>query len=133
MDNIIGMTKTNKINKKILIVEDDKDFLFILQKRFSSEGLSVITAKDGEEGLSMAEEEKPDLILLDILLPKMDGIAMANKLKESNNNTPIIFLTNVKDVGYTNESIKSGEWEYLIKSDLHIDDIVAKVKSKLGL
>jgi DNA-binding response OmpR family regulator len=127
------MTKTNKINKKILIVEDDKDFLFILQKRFSSEGLSVITAKDGEEGLSMAEEEKPDLILLDILLPKMDGIAMANKLKESNNNTPIIFLTNVKDVGYTNESIKSGEWEYLIKSDLHIDDIVAKVKSKLGL
>ena len=65
----------------ILIVEDDKSFLWILRQGFEAEGFSVVFAQDGEEALEMAVSEKPDLILLDILLPKMDGITMAKKLK----------------------------------------------------
>ena len=122
------MTKT--INKKILIVEDDKDFLAILQKKFATEGFSVVVAENGEEAIEIAEREKPDLILSDVLMPKMDGVTMGKKIRESNKNIAIILLTNLKDDDYTE---KSNEFDYLIKSELRIDDIVAKSKIKLGL
>ena len=86
------------INKKILIVEDDKSFLWILKQSFASEGFTVLVAEDGEAGLDLAEREKPDLILLDILMPKMDGITLSKKLKQLNSGIPIMFLTNLKDV-----------------------------------
>lgn len=117
-----------KLNKKILIVEDDENFLSILEKVFSSEGFSVITAKDGESGVSAAEKEKPDLIISDVLLPRLDGPAMAKKIRELKILAPIMFLTNVADGERDN-----AEFDYLIKSEMHIDDIVAKVKEKLGL
>ena len=123
-----------KINKKILIVEDDKSFLWILRQSFDNEGFSVVFAQDGEEGLKMAVEEKPDLILLDILLPKMDGITMAKKLKEKGVNSQIIFLTNLKDEEHISEAVEIvKETDYIIKSDLHIDQIVARVKERLGI
>lgn len=122
-----------KINKKILIVEDDKDFLSILQIKFDSEGFSVVTAENGEEGVSVAEKEKPDLVLSDVLMPRMDGLEMAKKIKESAPNVLIIFLTNLKDIDYTKNVEKSGEFDYLVKSDLGINDIVDKVKIRLGL
>ena len=118
-----------KINKKILIVEDDKDFLAILQKKFTVAGFSVVLAENGEEAIDIAEREKPDLILSDDLMPKMDGMAMAKKIRETNKNIPIMFLTNLKDDNVD----KSNEFEYLIKSELRIDDIVTKSKIKLGL
>ena len=129
----------NKINiprgaqAKILIVEDDEDFLSILKIKFTAEGFSVVTAKDGEEGIRVAEKEKPDLIFTDVLMPKMGGIEMAKKIKESNENALIIFLTNMKDSDDTSEVKKSGDFDYLIKSDLRINDIVEKAKIKLGL
>ena len=127
------MPEQNKINKKILIVEDDKDFLSILQIKFTAEGFSVVTAQDGEEGIRVAEKEKPDLIFSDVLLPKMDGLEMVKKIKESNNNTSIIFLTNIKDSEHMENARKLGDFDYLIKSDLRINDIVDKAKIKLGI
>ena len=117
------------INKKILIVEDDKDFLAILQKKFTIEGFSIVTAENGEEAVEIAEKEIPDLILSDVLMPKMDGVVMAKKIREFNKNVPIILLTNLKDADYD----KSNGFDYLIKSELHIDEIVTKSKIKLGL
>ena len=122
-----------KIDKKILIVEDDKDFLSILQIKFTSEGFSVVTAENGEEGVNVAEKEKPDLILADVLLPQMNGIEMAKKIKESGSSAIIIFLTNIKDSEHTDGVKELGSFDYLIKSDLSINDIVKKVKTKLGL
>ena len=122
-----------KVNKKILIVEVDEDFISILETKFSADGFSVITAKDGEDGQSKAETEKPDLILSDVLLPKLDGVAMAEKLREAKINIPIIFLTNIKDSNYTEALKKIGNQDYLIKSDLRISDVVEKVKRKLGI
>lgn len=120
-----------KIRKKILIVEDDKDFLSILKIKFESEGFSVITAKDGQEGVSLAEKENPDLILSDVLMTGMDGIEMAKRIQNSNKNAIIIFLTNLKDVSYVKEIDNSPNFVYLVKSDLRISDIVEKVKEKL--
>lgn len=119
------MTNTNK---KILIIEDEEIFLSILQKVFSSEGFSVLTAKDGKEGVSIAEKEKPDLIISDILMPRMDGLAMAKKMRELKISAPIIFLTNIE-----NQEQNAKKFDYFIKSELHIDEIVAKVKKKLNV
>ena len=123
----------NKTNKKILIVEDDEDFLYILQKKFTMEGFSIVSANDGEDGIIAAEKEKPNLILSDILMPKMDGITMAKKIREVNASVPIILLSNIKDVDYTKGAQKSGQFDFLIKSDTRINEIVEKVKAKLGL
>ncbi len=121
-----------KANKKILIVEDDEDFLFILQKKFTVEGFSIVIAKDGQEGISVAEKEKPDLIFSDILMPKVDGVTMAKKIREFNADVPIIFLTNTTDVDKT-KTPESDKFEYIIKSNTQIDDIIAKAKATLGL
>jgi len=120
------------INKKILIVEDDQNFLWILKQGFVGEGFSMFFAEDGEQGLEMAIKERPDLILLDILMPKMDGIAMAKKLKEKGVKSQIIFLSNLKGKLPVAEEIVK-ESDYIIKSDLHVDQIIARVKEKLGI
>lgn len=124
----------SQINKKVLIVEDDKDFLWILKQNFGNKNLSVLYATDGEEGLAMSEKEKPDLIIIDILLPKMDGITMAKKIKEKGIKSQIIFLTNLMDPEHISKALEAaGEVDYFVKADTHIDTIVSRVKSKLGI
>ncbi len=121
-----------KINKKILIAEDDRSLLSTLQEELTDEGFSVVTALDGEEGLIVAKKEKPDLLLIDIKMPKIDGITMARKLKEAGINVPIIFLTNFDDLQHISEAIEISKSDYLVKSDWKLKDIVKKVKEKLG-
>ncbi len=121
-----------KLNKKILIAEDDRSLLSALQETFTNEGFSVVTALDGEEGLTMAEKEKPDLLLLDIRMPKMDGITLARKLKEAGTKAPIIFLTNLDDLKHISDAIEVSQADYLIKSDWKLEDVVKKVKERLG-
>jgi len=118
-------------SKKILIVDDSKNYLFILSQTFTEEGFSVVTAENGEEGLEAVKNEKPDLILLDIEMPKMDGITMSRKLKELNIHVPIIFLTNMSDVGHISDATETAA-DYMIKSDVNIKDIVSRVKDRLS-
>lgn len=122
-----------KLDKKILIAEDDKDLLSLLKDSFEAEGFSVLTAQDGEQGYAAAKSEKPDFLLLDILMPKIDGIEMAKKLKDENFKFPIIFLTNFGDTSHISSAIQIGESDYIIKSDMRIEDIVTRVKTRLGL
>jgi len=120
--------------KKVLIVEDDKDFLSILKQSFSDQPFSVIYAQDGEEGLVMAEKEKPDLILIDILMPKTNGIDMVRKLKEKGIKTQMIFLTNLKDEYHISQVMDvTGGTDYIIKSDVSIGTIIDRIKSKLNV
>jgi len=121
-----------KASKKILIVEDDKDFASILKMKFESEGFCVVLAKDGQEGIDMADSEKPDLIFSDMLLPRVNGIDMAKTIREAKNKAEIIFLTNLEGASYAKESGQSEKFEYLIKSDVRISDIVSKAKEKLA-
>lgn len=122
------------IMKKVLIVEDNKDFLWILKESFNKQPISLVFAEDGEEGLVAAEKEKPDLILTDILMPKLNGIEMAQKLKEKGIMHKMIFLTNLKDEEHISQviDITSGT-DYIVKDDVKIETIISRVKNKLGL
>ena len=122
-----------KINKKILIMEDDKSYLWILRQGFESAGFSVVFAQDGEDGLKMIAEEKPDLVMLDIIMPKMDGIEVARQMKEGGINIPKMFLTNMSDADHMSRAIETKPSDYIIKSDVPVDQIVARVKDKLGV
>ena len=118
--------------KKVWIVEDDKDFLWLLRQNFDNQGIIVMYALSGEEGLVVAEKEKPDLIVVDILLPGMDGISMAKKIKAKGIVSEIIFLTNLKDPAHISEAIGTvGGTDYIVKADMHLDAIVQRVKDRL--
>ena len=122
-----------KTAKKILIIEDDPNFVSILKEKFVSEGFSTFTAQDGKEGLHVSEKEKPDLIISDVLLPMLNGIDMIKQIKEKNSDMPVILLTNVKDPGYSDAIKKMKKTDYLIKSDTRLDDIVKIAKKRLKL
>lgn len=121
--------------KRILITEDHVPTANALADTFTSEGFTVLKARDGEEGLGVALKERPDLILLDLKMPKMDGIAMLKKLRdeESIKNIPVIVLTNSIHVEKIAVALKGGVYDYLIKSDWTLEAIVKKVKEKFGL
>ena len=120
--------------RKILIVEDSKDFLWFLRQSFENQGLDVFYAEDGEKGLEETKKQNPDLILIDIQLPKMSGIEMAKKIKEEGLNPKMIFLTNMNDPIHISEALEAaGESDYIVKVDVNIDSVVHRVKDKLGI
>lgn len=127
------MNKNEDAVKKILIVEDDKDYFFILKESFEREGIAVVGAQNGEEGLALIEKEKPDLILLDIMMPVMDGLQVAQKMKENNITTPVIFLTHLTDADSISKALEIIPSDYIIKSDMPVDKIIAETKKKLGI
>jgi DNA-binding response OmpR family regulator len=121
--------------KKILIVEDDAILTSILTDHLTKEGFEVMKAKNGEEALASAFLNKPDLILLDILLPKVDGFAMLKELRKDKwgEHVPVIILTNLNslaDISKASEYM-DGFQGYLIKSDWKIEDVIAKVRETL--
>jgi len=117
--------------KKILIVEDEPALLRVLSDKFTNEGFSVLEAKNGLTGLKVALEEKPEVILLDILMPELDGMEMMRRLRESNTygkTVPIVILTNLDaDEKITWAVAKDEPAYYLIKSNVDMDEIVGKV------
>lgn len=124
-------------NKKtILIAEDEDVMLRALSKKFTSECFNVLEAKDGEEALSIALDKKPDLIILDIIMPKMDGIDVMKKIRGSRrwgSEVPIIMLTNLSDADSVSEVAKFGVYDFLVKTDWRLDDMVGLVRNKLNL
>ncbi|MFC1612254.1 PleD family two-component system response regulator [Patescibacteria group bacterium] len=119
--------------KTILIIEDEAPVVRILREKFKSEGFRVLEAKNGIDGFKKAKTEKPDLILLDIILPKMDGIAMLQKLRKDawGKNVKVIILTNLSDGDELAEAIEHKVHDYLVKADWKLEEIVKKVKEKL--
>ena len=117
-------------NKRILIVEDEKAVATILNRKLSKEGFDIILATDGKEGLKKALSEKPDLILLDIVLPIMDGLTMLKKLRQNSKgkNIPVIILTNLTtDPERLTNAGKYGTADYLVKANWSINDLTQKV------
>jgi DNA-binding response OmpR family regulator len=119
--------------KTILIVEDEDPIRKALQEKLAREGFRVITASEGKQGLDTALTEKPDIILLDIVMPIMDGLSMLEKLRkdEWGKDVPVIMLTNLSDSDKIAQSTEKGVYDYLVKSDWKIEDVVTKVKEKL--
>lgn len=120
--------------KKILIIEDERTLLQALEQKFQSEGYDVISAKNGEEGLDVALSHHPDLILLDIVMPKMDGLSMLEKLRDDEwgKTAQVIMLSNLSDAEKVESATKYDVHDYLVKSDWKIQDVLKKVKEKLG-
>ena len=121
--------------KKILIVEDESDTMRVLFDKLKQKEVEIIEAKNGAEGLEIALKTKPDLILLDIVMPIMDGLTMLKKIKTDPavKNIPVIILTNYGDAEKIAEAIEIGACGYLIKVDLKIDDLMEKVNEALSL
>ncbi len=120
---------------KILIVEDEADLRDALKTALEYENFSVLIAEDGELGLSTALSEKPDLILLDITMPKMDGIQVLKALRADDwgKEVKVIVMTALDDLGKIAEVVEAGGDEYVVKTDVTLESIVAQVKEKLGL
>jgi DNA-binding response OmpR family regulator len=120
--------------KKILFIEDEsalqKTFRDILEK----EGYQMISALDGESGLRLAKSEKPDLILLDLILPRKDGFEVLKELKEdeTTKGIPVIVLTNLEDIQSIEKAIELGATTYLVKAQYSLEEVIQKVKKALG-
>lgn len=120
---------------RILIVEDDSLLLRMYQKKLEKDGYEVITAVDGEAGVQSASENKPDMILLDILLPKKSGFEVLEELKSDNEtkDIPVVILSNLGNSEADIErGLELGAVAYLIKSQVVPSDVVAKVKEVLS-
>lgn len=121
------------MNKKILIIEDEEMILSVLRKKLIENGFDVISAVDGEIGLSKALSDHPDLILLDIVLPKIDGITLLEKYNQEmkNGKVPIIILSNLDSAEKIEESKLKGVHDYLVKTNWSLDDVAKKIKETL--
>lgn len=126
------MSKKNQ--KKVLVIDDEKVLRELLLSKIGQAGFEVVGAADGDEGLKKALAEHPDLILLDIIMPKMDGITMLKKLREDvwGKIVPVIVLSNLNTAEAVEKSLESGAYDYLVKVDYSLDDLVGVVRKKLG-
>ena len=115
--------------KTILIVEDDRPLMQAMYEKLSRENYNLLKSFDGDDGLETALVKHPDLILLDIIMPKMSGLTMLKKLREDTwgREVPVIILTNLAE-DIVSEELKKNIVGYFIKSDWKIEDIVRKIK-----
>jgi len=120
--------------KKILIVEDEDSLRKALAEKFLAEKFEVLEAVNGEDGLVSIEKNSPDLVLLDIIMPIMDGMTMLKELRKTKfgKDVPVIILTNSNNDDSLSESLASGAYDFLIKSNWKIQEVVDKVKERLG-
>ena len=119
---------------KILLIEDDPFLLSMYSIKFEAEGFVVVSADDGEKGLEMAKKTNSDIILLDILMPKMNGFEVLEKLKadEGTKKIPIILLTNLNQKDEIEKGLILGADDYLIKAHFMPSEVVTRIKKILG-
>lgn len=119
--------------KKVLVVEDDRFLLSIYATKFEKEGYEVLIAENGEDGLEIAIKEKPSIILLDILMPKMNGFDFLDKIKSKKEyaDIPVILLTNLSQDKDIDKGLAMGANDYLVKAHFMPAEVVAKVEEVL--
>jgi DNA-binding response OmpR family regulator len=118
---------------KILIVEDEEILLTALSEELKQEGFIVVGAKDGQEGVEMAQAEKPDLVLLDLVMPRLDGIGALKAMKDNAEirEIPVVILTNLSDYDKISDALSLGAMDYLVKANYRLEDLVNKIKTVL--
>lgn len=133
-DDIAPHLTTDHAKARILLVEDDFFLSDIYQTKLSVEEYEVVIAQDGMEGLQKAKETLPDLILLDIMLPKMDGLEVLKKLKadSATRHIPVILLSNLGQEFVVKGGMNLGAVDYLLKSDLTPREVIQKIEKYLG-
>jgi DNA-binding response OmpR family regulator len=121
-------------NTKILIVEDDNAILEMYNLKFKEENFNILTAMDGLDGLEIARKELPAIILLDIMMPKMDGFAVLTELKNDpkTKGIPVLMLSNLGQQADIEKGKNLGATDYIVKASMTPTQVVEKVKSYLG-
>ena len=120
--------------KTILIAEDEEAMLDALANKFEKKGFKVIRAHDGEEGYTLALKEKPALLILDIIMPKMNGMDLMEKIRQDDHwgsDVPIVMLTNISDPENVSRAATSRVYDFLVKTDWRLDDVVKLIEEKL--
>lgn len=124
---------------KVLICDDETSLRRVLKDRLQAEGFEVEEAGDGEEAIEKLKSFKPDLMLLDFVMPKKDGVEVLTEMRKNNSikDTQVIMLTNLSDPMKSYEATDAGEgiltsMDYLVKSDWKLEEVVEKIKSKLS-
>lgn len=119
---------------KVICAEDDKLISGSLIQGFTDAGFEATPAYDGEEAIAKIKEIKPDIVVLDIMMPKLDGIGVVWELKANPETAsiPVVMLTNLSDTATVSKILEAGVTDYLLKSEQSIDQIVEKTKEVLG-
>lgn len=132
MVNILDAEK----KKTVLIVEDEPEIRGLYARKMTESGYIVLNAQDGEEGLALALEKRPDILLLDYMLPKMNGLDMLKKLRAHNDwgaHVPTIMLTNISpNNAMYKDIVETTPTYYLIKSNSSPEDIAVKIRERLA-
>lgn len=125
--------KIPKKTKKILFIEDESALQTTFGDMLTKQGYEMIKAMDGRTGLYLAKEKKPDLILLDLILPKMDGFGVLKGLKEDKEtkDIPVIILTNLENTGDVQRALEMGAMTYLTKANYTLTEILEKIEKIL--
>jgi DNA-binding response OmpR family regulator len=114
--------------KKVLIIEDDEFLRSLAAKRLGQENYTVVAAPSGDEGLKMAESEKPDLILLDLLLPGgLGGFEVLEQIRAKDKTLPIVVFSNLGERADIEKAQKLGATDFLVKANFTLDDVIGKV------
>ncbi|MBI2607463.1 MAG: response regulator [Candidatus Doudnabacteria bacterium] len=118
---------------KILVVEDEEILLTALTEELNQEGFEVVGAKDGIEGVEKASQEKPNLILLDLVMPRLDGIGALKQMKENSTtkDIPVVILTNLSDYDKISDALSLGAMDYLVKANYRLEELIQKIKTVL--
>jgi len=119
--------------KRILIIEDDKFLRQLIAQKLLKEGYDVLEAVDGEEGLKKIKEEKPDLVLLDLILPGIDGFEVLSQMNKEDliSQIPVIILSNLGQKEDVERGLNLGATDYLIKAHFTPGEIIEKIKNIL--
>ena len=119
--------------KTILFIEDESALQKTFEEILRQEGYEMISALDGEIGLKLAKMKKPDLILLDLILPKIHGFEVLKELKEDEKTKeiPIIVLTNLEGLKDVDKALELGAKTYLVKANYSLEEVITKIKKAL--
>lgn len=121
-----------KVKHSILVVEDEKAMLRALELKLTHEGYAVTAVGDGEEAINKMKDQSFGLILMDLMMPKLDGFGVLTKMKEMNLKTPVIILSNLSQEEDKKKCEALGVKDFFIKSNTPLSEIVAKVKTSLA-
>ena len=121
-----------EVAKKVLIVEDEKPLARALELKLTRSGFQTKTVYDGAAALQAVSDEKFDLILLDLVMPKMDGFTVLEALKSHNIRTPVVVATNLSQEEDLKRVKALGAVDYFVKSDVPINAIVERIRKALG-
>ena len=122
------------INKKVLIIDNDVTLLEMYAERLRLDGFEVLSTSDSEEGVKLATELKPHIVLLDVMMPKMDGFQTIEKLKanEATRSIPVIFLTALIQDAMRDKGIRAGATDFIVKSETMPGEVINKIKKIIG-